>query len=70
MNYEREVRSMVSTVNITTVKDEDRKFIQDVAKLTADKKALVKGIVIGLQLEDTKKKEGAKEFEKDFDSMD
>ena len=60
---ESEVTSMVSTSNITTVRNEDRQFIQDISKLTADKKALVKGIVIGLQLEDAKNKETAKKKE-------
>ncbi len=45
---------MISTQNITTVRDVDREFIQYVLKLTADKKALVKGIIIGLQLGDEK----------------
>jgi len=56
---------MVSVSNITTVRNEDRQFIQDISKLTADKKALVKGIVIGLQLEDSKNKETAKKKEGD-----
>lgn len=43
---------MIGVANITTVSEEDRKFIQDISKLSKEKKDLVKGIVIGLQLEE------------------
>ncbi len=43
---------MVSTANVTTVEKEDREFIAKYTELAADKKVLVKGIIIGLQLKD------------------
>lgn len=41
---------MTNTQDAMTVRDEDREFIRDISRLTADKQALIKGIVIGLQL--------------------
>lgn len=48
---------MVSTANITTVRDEDRDFIKKVSKLTVMQKAVVQGIVIGLQLKENEERE-------------
>lgn len=38
--------------NITIVRDEDKKFIRDVTSLSPEKMSLVKGIVIGLHLQE------------------
>lgn len=43
---------MTSTANIMTVGHADKEFIRKFVKLTPDKKALVKGIVILLSEED------------------
>lgn len=43
---------MSNEANVTNVRDEDKEFIRVVANLTPDKMALIKGIVIGLQLQE------------------
>lgn len=40
--------------NIINVQKEDREFIQIIKTLAPEKKNLIKGIVIGLQLQDKK----------------
>lgn len=47
---------MSNEANITNVRKEDKEFIRVVAALTPDKMALIKGIVIGLQLQEIKAK--------------
>lgn len=41
---------MTSKTNITEVREEDRVLISQMAKLDPEKKTLVKGIIIGMQL--------------------
>jgi len=43
---------MISERNIVNVCKEDKDFICTITKLTPDKKTLVKGIIIGLQLQE------------------
>ena len=43
---------MSNEANVTNVRDEDKEFIRVVANLAPDKMALIKGIVIGLQLQE------------------
>ncbi len=40
--------------NVTTVSDEDKTFIRALMSLSPDKKILVKGIMIGLDLQEDK----------------
>ena len=41
--------------NITNVCEEDKKFISDIMNLAPDKKILVRGILIGLDLQEKQK---------------
>lgn len=43
---------MSSDANITKIRKEDKEFIRVVTGLAPDKMALIKGIVIGLQLQE------------------
>lgn len=43
---------MSGEANITNVRKEDKEFIRIVTGLAPDKMALIKGIVIGLQLQE------------------
>lgn len=43
---------MIGEVNVTNIRKEDKEFIRIVAGLTPSKIALIKGIVIGLQLQE------------------
>ena len=47
---------MSNEANITNVRKEDKDFIRVVTTLAPDKMALIKGIVIGMQLQDIKSK--------------
>ena len=51
-NIQKGVDGMSGEVNITNVRKEDKEFIRIVTGLAPDKMALIKGIVIGLQLQD------------------
>lgn len=41
--------------NVTTVCEEDKKFIRDIMNLAPEKKILVRGILIGLDLQEKQK---------------
>lgn len=41
-----------SEANVLNVREEDKDFIRLVATLTPDERALIKGVVIGLQLQE------------------
>jgi len=45
---------MIKEENVTNVREEDKEFINAVTKLDLDKRVLLKGIVIGLQLQEKK----------------
>lgn len=47
---------MSNEANVVNVRNEDKEFIRVVAALTPDKMALIKGIVIGLQLQEINQK--------------
>lgn len=46
---------MTNEKNVTTVCEEDKKFINDILNLTPEKKFLVRGILIGLDLQEKQK---------------
>lgn len=52
INQRKGVESMSGEANITNVRKEDKEFIRIVTGLAPDKMALIKGIVIGLQLQE------------------
>lgn len=41
--------------NVTTICEEDKKFISDIMNLAPEKKILVRGILIGLDLQEKRK---------------
>ena len=43
---------MANEKNITTVRDEDKSFIRVIMSLTTEKKNLIQGIIIGLDLQE------------------
>lgn len=43
---------MANEKNITTVRDEDKSFIRVIMSLPAEKKNLIQGIIIGLDLQE------------------
>ena len=46
---------MSGEANITNVRKEDKEFIRNITRLPPDKVALIKGIVIGLQMQEKQK---------------
>lgn len=51
---------MANIINTIKVSDEDRQFIKDMSKLSDEKKTLIKGIIIGLQLEENQNRQQEK----------
>lgn len=43
---------MANEKNITTVRDEDKSFIRVIMSLPPEKKSLIQGIIIGLDLQE------------------
>lgn len=59
INQRKGVESMSGEANITNVRKEDKEFIRIVTGLAPDKMALIKGIVIGLQLQEKQPEQAA-----------